>query len=69
MDKIKEFCNAILDISFMGLDLNGCDIQELAVKHGVLLEKKVTGNCEEYCACAEVDDFPAVCYRKIRELN
>lgn len=50
-------------------DWDGADLQELGVRHRVLLEVPVTEPCvpsgEEYeggCACAEFG-FPTTCYR------
>lgn len=45
-------------------DWDGGEIQEVAVKHGVLREVTVTEPCSpEGCVCAEVDAFPLTCYR------
>lgn len=53
-----------------GGDVDGFDLQELLVKHGILIEQTVTEPCnvgrEEAvnCSCAEFGDFPQTCYRK-----
>ncbi len=44
--------------------LDGCDIEEIGVKHGLLVQVTATEPCsEESCACAEFG-FPAECYRR-----
>lgn len=43
-------------------NLDGGDLQEMAVKHGVLEERQVTQPCGEGCACAAVTEFPTTCY-------
>ena len=44
-------------------DIDGGDLQEIAHKHGLLLEFTVTEPCGDTCVCAESGDFPATCYR------
>jgi len=44
--------------------LDGCDIEEIAVKHGLLEERVVVEPCSENCDCALMQGFPAKCYFK-----
>lgn len=44
--------------------LDGGDIQDLAVKHGLLAPVTVTEPCGENCCCAEYADFPQQCFRR-----
>ncbi|MGF6695018.1 hypothetical protein M2318_005113 [Metapseudomonas resinovorans] len=48
--------------------LDGCDIQDMAVKHGLMTIEDREDRCsDETCACAEYG-FPAQCYRIKPEL-
>lgn len=42
--------------------LNGATIQDVAVKHGLLIAREMSAARGEHCACAEVSGFPATCY-------
>ncbi len=44
-------------------DIEGGDLQDIAHKHGLLLEITATEPCAEDCVCAEAGEFPATCYR------
>lgn len=44
-----------------------CDIQDLAVKHGLMTIEEREEPCEEGCSCAEYG-FPTQCYRIKPEL-
>ena len=43
--------------------LEGCDIDDLALKYGLLEVVEATEPCCENCACAEFGPFPQECYR------
>ena len=48
-------------------DLDGAELQELGVKHGLLIPMEMTGSCTEdpsFCSCATLGNFPQVCFRK-----
>lgn len=62
------FANELISGALEGGDFSGADIQELAVKHGLLREERREEACrEEGCACAEYG-FPTECYRKTAAL-
>ena len=43
--------------------IDACDLEEKALKFGILKAVKVTEFCGEHCVCAGVTDLPAYCYR------
>ena len=44
--------------------LDAWEIEELAIKHGLLKGHKVKGPCADNCLCAEVEAWPQTCYRR-----
>lgn len=62
-DSLKAFANELIAAAFEGGSFDGGDIQEIAVKHGLLRIKQRAEECGEVCACREYG-FPAECYRK-----
>lgn len=44
-------------------DVDGGELQDAAVECGLLAPHKVNEPCGEGCRCAEVGDFPLICYR------
>lgn len=45
--------------------IEGWDLQEIALRHGLLKPVEVTEPCGENCACAEYgDEFPMTCYKR-----
>lgn len=67
--KLRAFANAILE-DFPDSCPDGFDIQDLAVKHGLLEPFEVTEPCDpDSCACAEFGDFPMSCYRRTNVLT
>lgn len=62
-DGLIQFAKECLAVSRDGCDMDGGDIQELALKLGLIEPYTVTGPCGSDCVCAEVDDFPLTCYR------
>jgi hypothetical protein len=67
IDKLRGFARDIMDLWPDG-NLEFGDIQEIAVKHGILKEEIIYKECEN-CSCTQYydeDDFKngVVCYRK-----
>lgn len=60
---IRAFTQWVINESRDCLDLNGGDLQEAAVRCGVLIEHEVYESCGEGCVCDEVGDWPLYCYR------
>lgn len=66
VNQLRAFAQAIMESWPIG-DVDGGHLQDMAVKHGLLV--KTTQNkpcCEEGCTCAEYlapDEFPTECYR------
>jgi hypothetical protein len=60
---LKTFAGELISASFEGGSFDGGDIQDIAVKHGLLRIEQRTEECGEVCACSEYG-FPAECYRK-----
>ncbi len=66
-DKLRAFAKAI--VGHHTGTLEGCDIEDYAVEHGLLVSFEATEPCcEDECACAEVG-FPATCYRATQLLS
>jgi hypothetical protein len=54
----------LAQICWEGGSLDGGKLQDLLVKHGVLVEATVEKPCSEYCNCEYYDAvFPTTCYR------
>lgn len=62
-DALRRFANEIISASYEGGSFEGGDIQDMAVKHGLLRIESRAEECGEVCACREYG-FPAECYRK-----
>lgn len=62
LEKLRGFARAILDGWPEVPQWDGCDLQDIAVKFGLLEARRVTEPCGENCQCAEWDDFPMDCY-------
>lgn len=60
---ISAFANEIISAAFEGGSFEGGDIQDMAVKFGLLEIQERAEECGEICACREYG-FPAECYRK-----
>ena len=60
---MKAFASEMIGAAFEGGSFDGGDIQDIAVKHGLLQIEQRTEECGEVCACREYG-FPASCYRK-----
>lgn len=69
LDESEKRANALaafgvemVSASREGGSFDGGDIQDLAVKHGLLVIEPRQTECGEHCACSEYG-FPADCYR------
>ena len=62
-DQLKAFAIEMINASFEGGSFDGGDIQDIAVKHGLLRIEQREDECGEACACRDYG-FPAECYRK-----
>lgn len=62
VEALCAFANEMVSAAFEGGSLDGADIQDIAVKHGLLRIETRKGECCEGCACREYG-FPAECYR------
>lgn len=60
---LASFAKEMIDAAFEGGSFDGSEIQEIAVKHGLLKIENRTEECDEVCACRE-PGFPSECYRK-----
>lgn len=60
---VVKFANELIDGAFEGGNFGGDDIQDIAVKHGLLSIETRDEPCGEFCACKEYG-FPAECHRK-----
>lgn len=65
---LLSFANEIISASYEGGSFEGGDIQDMAVKHGLLRIESRAEECGEACACREYG-FPAECYRKTSLLS
>lgn len=63
VEPLCAFANEMVSAAFEGGSLDGADIQDIAVKHGVLRIETREEECGEGCACREYG-FPAECYRR-----
>ncbi|MFK3971055.1 DUF3850 domain-containing protein [Pseudomonas sp. NPDC087358] len=65
---LREFAKEIITAAYDGVSYDGGDIQDIAVKHGLLRSERHTAPCGEHCACSEYG-FPTVCLRRTELLN
>jgi len=63
-ESFRKFTDEMLEIAWGGGCADGAAIQETAIYHGLLKEVLAKEPCGERCGCAEVTDFPTMCYRK-----
>ena len=66
LEQLEAFTAEIMEDWWEG-DLDGGSRQDIAIKHGVLVETIVTEPCGENCACAGYDVFPQTCYRIVKQ--
>lgn len=62
---LREFADSMLQVAWEGGCADGADIQEDAIKAGLLREVTRTEPCGEYCPCSEFTDFPTKCYETV----
>ncbi|MBC2655058.1 hypothetical protein H7A76_06360 [Pseudomonas sp. MSSRFD41] len=65
---LRAFAIELVDASYEGGSFDGCDIQDIAVRHGLLRIERRDKECGEACACREYG-FPVDCYRKTALLD
>lgn len=63
LDALRSFADEAVSAAYEGGSFEGGDIQDMAVKHGLLRIESRSEECGEACACREYG-FPAECYRK-----
>lgn len=68
LDALRSFANEIISAAYEGGSFEGGDIQDMAVKHGLLRIESRAEECGKSCACLEYG-FPAECYRKTALLS
>jgi hypothetical protein len=62
----EAFAKAILEYDYCSYDLDGGTIQELGVKHGLLIEVETKGVCleTESCNClTTIGEIPDTCFK------
>lgn len=64
--KLRAFAQEIIACTDGTVD--GCDIEDIAVKHGLLEMRTVDKACSEDCRCAEFE-FPTECAVKTKILT
>ena len=60
---LKAFACEMVEAACQGGSYDGWEIQDIAVKHGLLSVEPRENECGEVCACREYG-FPTECYRK-----
>jgi len=66
MGKKIDFEGFFDEALFSG-DYDGFEIESLAIKYGIIEEKRMAYPCGENCRCREYyseEDFPVICFRK-----
>lgn len=63
--QLKGFAHELIKVVFEGGSLDAGDLQEMALDYGLLRKVEVTESCGEGCRCAEYDNFPCNCYRRV----
>jgi hypothetical protein len=63
--QLQGFANELMEFS----DIDGGDLQDLAVEFKLLQPFEVDEPCGENCICAEYGGWPQTCYRKTRLLT
>jgi hypothetical protein len=58
---LRQFARDVLD-SDRRYSIDGADVESLAQKHGLLVDREVTEACGESCVCADYG-FPQSCLR------
>jgi len=65
---LRAFANEIISAAYEGVSYDGGDIQDIAVKHGLLRAERDVDPCSAHCACIEYG-FPTACLRRTDLLN
>lgn len=62
---VRAFAGSVLRSArtYLGSDVDGADVQDWAIKFGLLEEVEVTEPCGENCGCAFESTFPTTCVR------
>lgn len=60
----ERFANRMLHILHSGYNVDGSDIQEIGIECSLLIPVERTASCGAMCACACVEEFPLICYKK-----
>jgi len=61
---MSDLHRELAQVCWEGGSLDGGELQDLLVKHGVLVETTVEKPCSEWCNCQHNDAvFPTTCYR------
>ncbi|GEM_PF-1742625 len=68
VEALRAFGNEMVSAAFWGGSFDGGDIQDIAVKHGLLRVEQREAECGDACACSEYG-FPSECYRKTELLG
>lgn len=66
--RLRAFANELISASYEGGSFDGCDIQDIAVRHGLLRIERRDKECGKACSCREYG-FPVDCYRKTALLD
>jgi len=77
ISRLQDFANEIIDSACEGAILDGADIQEIAVSHGLLIPEMRYKNCsteDTHCSCSEIcssSEFEqgVECYQKTEVLK
>lgn len=66
--RLRAFANELISASYEGGSFDGCDIQDIAVRQGLLRIERRDKECGKACSCREYG-FPVDCYRKTALLD
>lgn len=61
--QFEDFANELISNAHEAFDIDGADIQEIAINHGLIEEIVADESCGKNCGCKE-SGFPILCYRK-----
>ena len=61
--QFQDFANELISGAYEAFDIDGADIQTIAVKYELLEEVVADESCGKNCNCEEFG-FPILCYRK-----
>jgi hypothetical protein len=65
-DALRAFAREVMQ-AWPYDDVDGDDLQAMAIKHGMLRPEQRTERCGDKCMCAgyaEAEDWPITCYRR-----